>query len=295
MCSICGEVNFLEPGIINYGAIEKMNSVLKHRGPDESDIFTDNYACLGHNRLSVVDIENGHQPMSILYGNKKYTIVYNGEIYNCDEIKKELKRKRIYLKTNCDTEVVLYSYILYGQDCVNHLNGIFAFAIYDGESVFCARDRFGVKPFYYSYKGGSLIFASELKAMLTRSEIKHEIDRYGLWEILYLSPNFVSGKSVFRDVLELEPAECMLFSKSGLKKRRYWSVVAQPFFKNKSYAVEKTRYLLTDAIKRQLGADVGLCVLLSGGLDSSVVTAVANEDYKSKGKILDTYSFEYEG
>lgn len=295
MCSICGEVNFNEPHKINYEVLEKMNSVMKHRGPDESDIFTDSFACLCHNRLSVVDIKNGHQPMSALYGNKKYTIIYNGEIYNCNEIKADLRKKGIYPRTKCDTEIVLYSYILYGEDCVNHLNGIFAFAIYDGEILFCARDRFGVKPFYFSRIGESLVFASEIKSLLSRPDIKRDIDKYGLWQILYLSPNFVSGQSVFKDISELGPSECMTFSKSGLKRRKYWSVTALPYFKDKKYAVEKTRFLLTDAIKRQLGADVGLCVLLSGGLDSSVVTAVANEEYKKRGQVLDTYSFEYEG
>ena len=107
-----------------------MNSVMKHRGPDDSDIFYDENVCLGHNRLSVMDIENGHQPMSVAYGNKRYTIVYNGEIYNCDEIKKDIKKRGIKLRTNCDTEVVLYSYIIYGNDCPKYLNGIFAFCVY---------------------------------------------------------------------------------------------------------------------------------------------------------------------
>ena len=295
MCSICGEVNFLSPRGLNFDVVDKMNRAMKHRGPDESDIFTDTCAIFGHNRLSVVDIKNGHQPFSVVYGNKKYTIVYNGEIYNCDEIKKDILKKNIYLKTRCDTEIVLYSYILYGEDCASHLNGIFAFAIYDGESVFFARDRFGVKPFYYSKKGDSLIFASEIKAMLKHPEISSKIDKKGLWEILYLSPNFVSGKSVFCDIDELLPGECMTFSKYGLTKRKYWSVRAIPYFQDRSYAISKTKELVCDAVKGQLGADVGLCVLLSGGLDSSVVSAIASESVKENGGRLKTYSFEYEG
>ena len=294
MCSICGEIDF-NNRLPSYGAVEQMNLEMKHRGPDDSGIFSCDNVSLGHNRLSVMDIEKGKQPMSVCYGNKKYTIVYNGEIYNCDEIKRDIKKKHIYLKTNCDTEIVLYSYILYGKDCPKMLNGIFAFAIYDGESVFFARDRFGVKPFYYSLKGNSLIFASEIKAILKHPEISSNIDKRGLWEILYLSPNFVSGKSVFCDILELSPAECMIFDKNGLKKWKYWQITAQPYFKDREHAIEKTRYLMKDAIKRQLSADVPLSVLLSGGLDSSVVTAVANEHFKEKGEILDTYSFEYEG
>ncbi len=295
MCSICGEVDFISPSDKRYDTVKKMNRSMKHRGLDDSDIFSDENVCLGHNRLSVMDIENGHQPMSVMYGNKMYTIVYNGEIYNCDEIKRDIKKRGIELRTNCDTEVVLYAYIIYGDDCPKYLNGIFAFCVYDGESVFLARDRFGVKPLYYSIKGSTLIFASEIKAMLENPLISSRVDKYGLWEILYLSPNFVSGKSVFKDILELCPAQCMIFDKNGVKKWKYWEIKAQPYFRDRSYAIEKTRYLMRDAIRRQMVSDVPLCVLLSGGLDSSVVSSIGQEYCKENGNVLDTYSFEYEG
>ena len=295
MCSICGEINFKRKEAPCPSVINKMNLEMAHRGPDEHGAFTDKSVTFGHNRLCVMDVEKGKQPMSVFYGNKKYTIVYNGEIYNCEEIKKDILHKGIILKTSCDTEVVLYSYILYGKDCPKMLNGIFAFAIYDGESVFFARDRFGVKPFYYALKDNCLIFASEIKAMLRHPKISSKIDKYGLWEILYLSPNFVSGKSVFCDILELCPGECMIFDACGLKKWTYWEIKAKPYFKDREFAIEKTRELVTDAIKRQLTSDVPLSVLLSGGLDSSVVSAVACEHFKEKGIVLDTYSFEYEG
>ena len=129
MCSICGIVDFT--GRPMRKTVEKMNPLMKHRGPDESDIFEGKCACFGHNRLSVVDIENGHQPMSAYYGNKEYTIVYNGEIYNCAELRSELEKNGFEFKTNCDTEVVLWSYIIYGEDCPKMLNGIFSFAVYD--------------------------------------------------------------------------------------------------------------------------------------------------------------------
>ncbi len=295
MCSICGEVDFIKENKSRCDIVRKMNDTMKHRGPDDSDIFVDENVCLGHNRLSVMDLENGHQPMSIVYGNKKYTIVYNGEIYNCDEIKKELLKRDIHLKTNCDTEVVLYSYILYGDTCPSYLNGIFAFCIYDGEHIFVARDRFGVKPLYYCLKESTFVFASEIKAMLKSPLVSSRVDEKGLWELLYLSPNFVSGKSVFCDILELAPAECLIFNKYGLKKWKYWEIKAKPYFRDRAYAIEKTKFLLEDAIKRQLSADVELCTLLSGGLDSSVVSAVAQNHCKEKGTVLDTYSFEYEG
>ena len=295
MCSICGEINFKNKSEIFRKSIEEMNAKMKHRGPDESGIYAGECCVFGHNRLSVMDIERGKQPMSVVYGNKKYTIVYNGEIYNCEEIKKDILKRGIELKTSCDTEIVLYAYILYGNDCPKVLNGIFAFAVYDGETVFCARDRFGVKPFYYALKDETLIFASEIKSMLKHPKISPKIDKRGLWEILYLSPNFVSGKSVFCDILELSPGECMIFDPTGLKKWKYWRVEAKPFFKGRDYAIEKTRELVTDAVCRQLDSDVPLCVLLSGGLDSSVVSAIASRRYREKGERLSTYSFEYEG
>ncbi len=293
MCSICGILDFESK--VSYETIKRMNETMVHRGPDDNGIFDGECIYLGHNRLSVMDPKNGKQPMSACYGNKKYTIVYNGEIYNCDELRHEIEKNGIILSTKCDTEIVLYSYILYGEDCARYLNGIFAFAVWDGERLFCARDRFGVKPFYYSIKGSEFIFASEIKAMLSHPKVRPEVDKFGLWEILYLSPNFVSGKSVFRDILELNGGECITIEKERVKKRKYWEIEAIPYFKDRDYAIEKTEFLVSDAIKRQTRSDVPLCSLLSGGLDSSVVSAVASKEYQKSGGVLDTYSFEYEG
>ena len=292
MCSICGEINFMSSPT---APIKEMNDALKHRGPDASGDFYDSYAVFGHNRLAVVDLENGAQPMSVIYGNKKYTIVYNGEIYNTKEIRCELEKQGVKFATNSDTEVVLFAYIIYGEDAPKMLNGIFAFVVYDGEKAFLARDRFGVKPLFYAQIGTSLYFASEIKALLKLDKISRDITKESLWEILYLSPNFVEGKSIFRDILEIAPAECARYDKCGLKKWKYWQIEARPYYRDRDYAIEKTEYLVTDAIKRQLVCDVPLSTLLSGGLDSSVVSAVASCEYKKNGKVLSTYSFEYEG
>ena len=293
MCSICGEIDF--SGIASPSLLRKMSGTLVHRGPDASGDFYDSYASLGHNRLAVVDVENGAQPMSVIYGNKKYTIVYNGEIYNTRELRCELEKCGIEFKTNCDTEVVLYSYIVFGENAPSRLNGIFAFCVYDGEKAFFARDRFGVKPLFYAIVDKTLYFASEIKALLKCDKISRNVTKEALWEILYLSPNFVEGHSHFKDILELGAAQCMTFDKSGLKKWKYWRIEAREYYRDKKYAYEKTEYLVSDAIKRQLVSDVPLCTLLSGGLDSSVVSAVASEEYKKSGKTLSTYSFEYEG
>lgn len=293
MCSICGEIDF--SGATSPDALREMSSTLVHRGPDASGDFCDSYVTLCHNRLAVVDVENGAQPMTVIYGNKKYTIVYNGEIYNARELRHELEKCGIEFKTNCDTEVVLYSYIVFGENAPTRLNGIFAFMVYDGEKAFFARDRFGVKPLFYSIIGKTLYFASELKALLKCDKITRNVTKEALWEILYLSPSFVEGHSHFKDILELGAAQCMTFDKRGLKKWRYWRIEAREYYRDKKYAYEKTEYLVSDAIKRQLVSDVPLCTLLSGGLDSSVVSAVASEEYKKSGRTLSTYSFEYEG
>lgn len=291
MCSICGEIDFSG----NITSCKEMNKTMVHRGPDSSGVFEDKFASLGHNRLAVMDPENGKQPLSVVYGNKKYTIVYNGEIYNTEELKKELSPYGIEFKTNCDTEVLLYAYIIFGENVPIKLNGIFAFMVYDGEKAFFARDRFGVKPLYYSHIGTSLYFASEIKALLKCDRISRNITKEALWEILYLSPNFVGGKSPFSDILELGCAECMVLDKNGIKRWKYWQVEAREYYKDRKYAIEKTEYLVSDAIKRQLVSDVPLSTLLSGGLDSSVVSAVASQEYKKEGRVLSTYSFEYEG
>ena len=243
MCSICGEINFLSPP---KAPIEEMNRVLKHRGPDASGDFYDSYAVFGHNRLAVVDPEGGAQPMSVIYGNKKYTIVYNGEIYNTKEIRQEIEKQGIKFMTNSDTEVVLFAYIIYGEDAPKMLNGIFAFVVYDGEKAFLARDRFGVKPLYYAQIGTSLYFASEIKSLLKLDNISRDMTKESLWEILYLSPNFVEGKSPFRDILEIKPAECARYDKYGLKKWKYWQIEARPYFKDRDYAIEKTEFFYFD-------------------------------------------------
>lgn len=296
MCSICGIVDFKNKDRANEGIVRKMGRTMKHRGPDSTDVYCTDGVALHHNRLAVMDVENGQQPMTVVYENKKYTIVYNGEIYNTDELKTELLTYGIKPVTSCDTEVVLYSYIVFGEKCAEKLNGIFAFAVYDHarESIFAARDRFGVKPFFYTLLGSGFIFASEIKAILEYPEINAELDETGLWQLLFLSPVTINGSGVFKNILELKPAECAVFDIEGLRIRKYWHLKAGEFRGTSQEAAEYTKWLLEDVIRRQLVSDVPLCTFLSGGLDSSVITAVAAKVYKEKGDVLSTYSFEYE-
>lgn len=295
MCSICGMIdNNSRP---DAKLLTLMGATMKNRGPDATEQYSDDFACLHHNRLAVMDIENGRQPMFKKFAGKKYVIVYNGEVYNCPELRSDLEKRGATFKTNCDTEVVLWSYIIYGEDCPKMLNGIFAFAVYDikDKKVFFARDRLGVKPFFYSYLGEEFIFASEIKALLKHPKINSSVDKTGLWQLIFLTPVTLSGRSVFKDIKELKPAECGTFSSDGLKIKTYWKLEAKAFSDSADEAAEKTAYLLSDAVKRQTVSDVPLCTFLSGGLDSSVLTALAAEIYRKNGEVLSTYSFEYEG
>ncbi len=293
MCSVCGifdlKASFKEEA-------EKMSRALCHRGPDSFGGFFENGVCLCHNRLAVMDIEGGAQPMSVEYKGDVYTIVYNGEVYNTDELKRELFRYGVKLKTRCDTELVLWSYVIFGEDCPKKLNGIFSFAVYkSGENrIFLARDRFGIKPLYYTYAGERFLFASEIKALFECEGVTPTVDKYGLWELLYLSPVTLKHSGVFRNISELGPAECGYVDEKGTHFHKYWHLQAKRLTETKEEMVANTRYLLKDAIEKQLVSDAPLCTFLSGGLDSSVITAVASASYQREGKTLSTYSFEYE-
>ena len=296
MCSICGIVDFSDKEGINEEVIRKMGRTMKHRGPDSTDVFCADGIALHHNRLAVMDVENGQQPMTIMFEGKKYTIVYNGEIYNTDELKTELVSYGIKPATTCDTEIVLYSYIIFREKCPEKLNGIFAFVVYDHNEnkIFAARDRMGVKPFFFTVSGTRFIFASEIKAILEYPGMEAELDKVGLWQLLFLSPVTINGSGVFKNIQELKPAECAIFDKDGVRIKKYWKLIAEEFKGSSKDASEQTKWLLEDAIRRQLVSDVPLCTFLSGGLDSSVITAVAAKAYKEKGEVLATYSFEYE-
>lgn len=298
MCSICGIADLLDSSRVDGEIVEKMGQTMRHRGIDDDGLYSSENVALQHNRLAVIDIENGRQPMSIRYNGNDYTIVYNGEIYNCNELREELKTHGIMPKTHCDTELVLYSYIIFGDDCPNLLNGIFAFAVYDKAQnrLFLARDRFGIKPLYFAMPHGTLLFASEIKAILAHPDIEPIIDMSGLWQLMFLSPVTLGGSGIFRDISELKPAHRAVFDKDGLHISQYWRLTACDLSDiTPKEAAVKTASLIHDAVNRQLISDVPLCTFLSGGLDSSVITALAAENYEAHGKTLSTYSFEYEG
>lgn len=257
--------------------------------------YMEHHVNLGHRRLSILDIENGKQPMTCKENGNTYTIVYNGQIYNCSELREVLIKKGFEFNGHSDTEVLLKSYICYGKDVLKYLNGIFAFAIWNekDKELFLARDQFGIKPLYYTMRNGSFIFASEIKAILKHPEIKAKIDGTGISELFGIGPSHSPGKTPFKDIYELEPAHFIILNPDILYKKEYWKLKPEYHQDDVDTTCEKIRDLIFDSVKRQLQSDVPLCSLLSGGLDSSIITAIASRVYKDEGKTLETFSVDY--
>ncbi len=276
--------------------LKAISETLERRGPDENGTYINGDLALMHRRLVVIDRENGKQPLSARHGDATYVIVYNGELYNSAELREELRADGFHFRGHSDTEVVLKTYIKYGARCGERLNGIFAFAVFNikDRSLFLCRDKIGVKPLFYSLYEGGLVFGSEIKALLASGRVKPQVDRQGLYELFFLGPARTPGCGVFKDVNELLPGECALYKGGRLTRKTYFSLEAREHTESEPETLEHTRALLTDAIERQLVSDVPLCMLLSGGLDSSVIVKVASL-YNRAHKLgkPNTFSVEY--
>lgn len=296
MCGIAGEVAYSYPVINNKDSFLRMQKVLAPRGPDQNGIFIKDNVALVHSRLCVIDIENGIQPMTAKYGERYYTIVYNGELYNTDEIRDELICCGHNFIGHSDTEVVLKSFVQWKEKCVEHFNGIFAFAVWDdtNKKLFFARDRIGVKPLFYTIVNNSFIFGSEIKALLEHKYVEPIIDENSIAEVLFIGPGRTPGCGVFKGIYEVKPACCGYYSKKGIEIRKYWTLKDKEHTDNFEQTVEKVRFLVKDSITRQLVSDVPVGTFLSGGLDSSIISSVANTYFKEKGQILKTFSVTYE-
>ena len=294
MCGIAGMISYSEDMREELAVCGMMQKAMLRRGPDQKGIILFRDAALVHTRLSVIDIEGGRQPMTAVEGEDQFTIVYNGELYNTEELRKELSEDYEFA-TRSDTEVVLRSYIKWGESCVERFNGIFAFAIHDEKKrrVFIARDRIGVKPFFYYEKGERLIFASEISALLENPEIPHEIDENGVSELLLMAPGRTAGNGVIKGIKELKAGHCGYYDESGLRIWRYWKLKAYELHETFEETAEHVRELVLDSIRRQLVSDVPVCTFLSGGLDSSLISSVAASELRKQGKILNTFSVDY--
>ncbi|MDD5016837.1 MAG: asparagine synthase (glutamine-hydrolyzing) [Eubacteriales bacterium] len=295
MCGIAGIVDFENDLLKESRALSAMLDTISHRGPDSAGTFMTHQAALGHRRLIVVDPAGGSQPMTRSIGQGTYTIVYNGELYNTPELRQELVEKGHTFFSHSDTEALLLSYIEWGPSCVEKLNGIFAFAVWDEKKqrVFLARDRMGVKPLFIARTRHALLFASEIKAILAHPDITPVLKENGLLELFALAPARTAGKTLFSGIEELKPGECMIYSPLGTYIHRYWQYISVEHTDSLKQTTEKLAWLIADATKRQLVSDVPVCTFLSGGVDSSTLSAIAAKQAAEKGCILRTFSVDF--
>ncbi len=297
MCGIAGWISWNEDLREADGIIEKMSDTMQHRGPDAKGIWNSRHAALGHRRLIVVDPEGGKQPMVRVNRERTFVITYNGELYNTLELRRDLEKKgHIFYSRNSDTEVLLTAYIEWGVDCVNRFNGIYSFGIWNEEeqSLFMARDRMGVKPLFYYSDQRQLLFASEPKAILIHPAIKAEVDSEGLAEILFMGPSRTPGHGIFKGMKELKPGCWMLYRADHIMIKRYWGLKSLSHNDSLDDTAELLKDLFCSSVERQLIADRPLCTMLSGGLDSSAITAVAARVYSdNKRDGLNTFSVDY--
>ena len=299
MCGIAGFYNPREDYEKNSlkwrHILNEMNRVQKRRGPDDEGIYLKQGCGLAHVRLSIIDLRTGHQPMIRKQASRECSIVFNGEIYNMQELKEELKEEGVRFETTSDTEVILAGYMLHGADYVKKLNGVFAMALWDSrlEQLFLFRDRLGIKPLFYTMAGETIIFSSEIKGLFQYPGISPSLDQDGLCEVFALGPAKSYGKGVFRGVLEVLPGEALCIGRHGCKHDFYWKLESHPHEDSFEKTVEKTNWLVEDSIKKQMLSDIPISTFLSGGVDSSLVTAVCARELKKQGKVLNTFSFDF--
>jgi len=291
MCAIGGVIDLHYDDAI----IEKMLSSMIRRGPDDSGAYRYQDTCLLHSRLAVIDPEGGKQPMQLQWAGETYTICYNGELYNTDELRGQLRRLGHCFHTQCDTEVLLHGYAQWKEKVLEKLNGIFAFAVYEqnGNRLFLARDRIGVKPLFYKLHAGGLLFASEIKTILKYPTVKPVIDSQGAAEILLIGPGRTPGCGVFKGIQEMEPGWYGYYHDGQIFLSRYWYLKDREHTDTFAQTVEKVRFLVVDAIERQMISDVPIGTFLSGGLDSSLISSVCAWQMKKRNQQLDTFSVDY--
>lgn len=292
MCGIAGTVGTFT----DHAAFEPILKTMMRRGPDDHGIFRKAECCLMHSRLAIIDPEGGRQPMQFSAGGETYTIVYNGELYNTQELRQLLIKLGHVFQGHCDTEVVLHAYAQWGEGCLERFNGIFAFGVWEHKrrKLFLARDRMGVKPLFYAEKAGGILFASEIKSILAHPQMEATLDGEGVLQLLMVGPGRTPGSGVFHGIRELEPGCFGQFYGGKWSWKRYWSLKDREHRESFEETAENVRYLVTDAIKRQMVSDVPIGTFLSGGLDSSLISSVCAGVLHEKGHQLKTFSVDYE-
>lgn len=296
MCGIVGELNF-KHSLQAEEVYLSMQETLKRRGPDQTGYFSNQEVVLAATRLANSAVEEGRIPRIEIVDGKQVVLVLDGMIYNRESVCDELKAMGCVFTTKSDAEVVLKSYLYYKEDCVQHLNGSFAFVIYDERlnSVFVARDRLGVKPLFYTMNDTSFVFGSEIKALLKHPDVHPVIDTHSLYEIICIGPGRTLGQGVFKGIMEIKPATCAWVKAGQIQAWTYWQCKDQPWIYDFETTKKRVRELVESSIVDQLKTEAPLAALLSGGLDSSIITALAARQLEKEGKKLDTISVEYVG
>ncbi|MFI6676790.1 asparagine synthase (glutamine-hydrolyzing) [Kribbella sp. NPDC050470] len=297
MCGITGWVDWERRLADEPGVLQAMTDTLACRGPDARGTWLGEHAVIGHRRLAVIDLEGGAQPM-LAYrqpGGRPVVLTFSGEVYNFAELRSELQSRGHRFTTRSDTEVVLRAYLEWDADCVERLDGMFAFAVFDAEAqrLLLARDRLGVKPLYYHHYPEGIVFGSEPKSLLASPVFDAALDDQGVLELFAMFGTHTPGSGVLRDLRELRPGTLLEFDRNGVETRTYWSLASAPHTDDLDTTVETVRTLLADAVTRQLVSDVPLCALVSGGLDSSLIGVLAGR--ATGAGSLSTFAVDFAG
>lgn len=294
MCGIAGIYNFnSKEKPVPENILKNMLTAIRHRGPDETGMYFGNNIGMGSVRLSIIDLTGGQQPISIR--NERYWIVYNGELYNYIELRKDLIKRGCEFKTDCDTEVVLQAFAEYGPNCLSKFNGQYAISIWDKveNELFLARDRVGIRPLFYSTQNGSFTFCSEIKGIFENPEINRKIAAKGLSQVFTFWTS-ISPDTPYENIFEVPPGHFMIVNRDGIRIKKYWGLDFSTERTKSNIqiadAAEELRELFRDSVKIRLRADVEVAAYLSGGLDSSITTAFIHE---IDPKILNTFSIGF--
>ncbi|MEU6461602.1 asparagine synthase (glutamine-hydrolyzing) [Streptomyces sp. NPDC046976] len=295
MCGITGWVSFDRDLSAEATTLHAMTETMACRGPDDRGTWTEGPAALGHRRLAIIDLPGGRQPMSLATPEGTVALVYSGETYNFTELRRELTDRGHRFTTDSDTEVVLHAYVEWGDAFAERLNGMYAFAIWDGrrDKLVMIRDRMGIKPFYYYRTPDGVLFGSEPKAILANPLARPRVTLDGLRELLVMIKT--PGHAVWDGMREVEPGTVVTVDRSGLSTRVYWRLETRPHEDDRDTTIATVRTLLDDIVRRQLVADVPRCTLLSGGLDSSAMTAIAARQLAEQGETVRSFAVDFVG
>ncbi|MGW2443386.1 asparagine synthase (glutamine-hydrolyzing) [Streptomyces sp. NPDC001675] len=295
MCGITGWVSYDRDLTTEATALHAMTETMACRGPDDRGTWSEGPVALGHRRLAIIDLPGGRQPMSVATPEGAVALVYSGETYNFTGLRRELERRGHGFTTDSDTEVVLHGYLEWGDAVAERLNGMYAFAVWDGrhDKLLMVRDRMGIKPFYYYPTPDGVLFGSEPKAILANPLARRRVTLDGLRELLVMVKT--PGHAVWDGMREVEPGTVVTVDRSGLATRVYWRLETRPHPDDRDTTVATVRSLLDDIVRRQLVADVPRCTLLSGGLDSSAMTALAARQLAEQGETVRSFAVDFVG